>query len=101
MLLGVNWDLWGSLGVYRSLVGRWVLLLTSNGHVHGAYRRALVSGISTIITIQSTEYAAVCAQKDPNSHQYVGVSDHNRSDHISLVFDRLTANNGHIRQIIQ
>ena len=54
--MGVKWDLWGSVGVYRSLVGRWVLLLTSNGHVHGAYRRALVSGISTIITIQSTEY---------------------------------------------
>ena len=99
--MGVKWDLWGSVGVYRSLVAHWVLVQASNGHVYGAYRRALVSGISTIITIQSTEYAAVCAQKDPNSHQYVGVSDHNRSDHISLVFDRLTANNGHIRQIIQ
>ena len=48
MLLGVKWDLWGSLVVYRSLVGRWVLLLTSNGLVDGAYRRALVNGTSTI-----------------------------------------------------
>ena len=92
--------LWGpkgprrSLGLYPSLVGRWVLLLTSNGHVSGSHSSTLVSGIWTIITIHSTEFAEWVHLKTPAVTQYMRASTSNRLDSLQSVYSSQTPGSG-------
>ena len=56
------------LGLYPSLDGRWVLLLTSNGHVSGSHSSTLVSGIWTIYHHPQHGICRMGASQDPSSH---------------------------------
>jgi len=61
-----------SLGVYRTMVGQFVLFRTLNGHVSGSHSSTPVSGIWTIITTHSTVSEGIVAFKDTSSHPIHG-----------------------------
>ena len=93
---GVLRDLGGPwLGLYPPLVGRWVLLLTSNGHVSGSHSSTLVSGIWTIYHhVHSTEFAEWVHLKTPAVTQYMRVSTSNRLDSLQSVYSSQTPGSG-------